>query len=131
MYYLFVVLAVLSRASLGMSGLREKHPYVCYKGRALFAGTAPYVTVMYSQRESANGTGAAFLAVRPVKCDPFFTPRGHHSCSCDECSDCISPARGVCTGMTNTRALSLISGRASRETLIITLIYFCIYSDKN
>lgn len=68
MYYLFVV----SRASLGMSGLREKHPYVCYKGRALFAGTAPYVAVMYSQRESANGTGAAFLAVRPVKCDPFF-----------------------------------------------------------
>lgn len=38
---------------------------------------------------------AAFLAVRPVKCDPFFffMPRGRHSCSCDECSDCVSPAR--------------------------------------
>lgn len=33
MYYLFVVSAILaSEPRRGMSGLREKHPLVCYKG---------------------------------------------------------------------------------------------------
>lgn len=89
-----------------------------------------YVLVMYSQRESTNGTEVAFLAVRPVKCDPSLCPEAIIRVRATNALIVFCRC-AVCTGMTNTRALLLIRVRAKGNALIITPIYFRIYLDKN
>ena len=84
---------------------------------------------MYFAKRIVNGNcEAAFLAVRSVKCDPSLCPEAIIRVRATNALIAFR-RRTVCRETTNTRALLLISNRASGSALIITLICFHIYSD--